>query len=118
MDENRNKNTKALVIGIFLIFLVASITILRSLKTPASPAASTTEDSANDTVKKDKLMEPGELTDRLKRNEDITIIDIRDADSFAAEHIVGSINMPIDNFSYMPFSCQPINIMNNKFIII
>ncbi|MCX6763345.1 MAG: rhodanese-like domain-containing protein [Candidatus Moranbacteria bacterium] len=95
MDQNRS-NSKALIIGVFLIFVVVSITVIRSLKTKSNPVEtpSTAEDQ-NTAIKKDKLMEAGELSRRIINKEDITIIDVRSNDEFAAEHIIGSRNIPL-----------------------
>jgi 3-mercaptopyruvate sulfurtransferase SseA len=73
-----------------------------SLPAPISPTTTTT--TADETVNVARI-DPEELLAHFKAG-DVTIIDVRDADSFLASHIPGSLHIPLarvqGEVSYLP----------------
>jgi len=100
MDNQKNKNTQAVAIGFLLIFMVGAATYLRNFsfhkKTdPVLPAAEKSEDQ--NTVSDLQKASSQELSGWMAKKEKVEIIDLRTADEFKAEHIIGSINIPLDD---------------------
>ncbi len=47
-----------------------------------------------------------ELDSMLRRNEDIIIVDLRDAEAYEAGHVPGAINLPRDQWHYSARLCE------------
>lgn len=99
MEKNSNKkNTNALFIGIGLILLIVAIS---SFKTSSKndqaqkkdPQAQENEKNMN--VGKSLKISNSELAEKLNQA-NLSIIDIRDAESYEREHIPNSLNIPAD----------------------
>ena len=46
-----------------------------------------------------KFMEPDELRERLRRGEELVLIDVRSTEEYASGHIDGAINIPTDQLA-------------------
>lgn len=93
MDKNKpKKENRVILIGIGLILIVISITILKPvLKGNDEKDTGSKEPEA---IYSDyEYLTSSELKKKIDNNDNITIVDIRDSVSYRDEHIEGSINI-------------------------
>lgn len=95
-EKKETDNLQAILVGLFLIILIATITIFKS-KTgkenkPENKTASTQPETIDAT--KIKSITPEELMKQLRVTTNLIVIDIRDENQYTAEHIIDSINIP------------------------
>lgn len=95
MSENNQNNNRAIIIGLALIVLIAVLTFfrpylkLKSDKNPPNPVIKETQKQLN-------AISGTDLLKKINDGEKLAIVDIRDPDSFAAEHILDSKNISIE----------------------
>lgn len=87
----KNKNNLVVVAGIILILAVLLFTLFRNgINSGSKPAPDANQPAVNNS----NLISPSDLEKKIQNNENISIIDIRDANDFLYEHIQGSTNIP------------------------
>jgi len=96
--ENKNTNhTIAITVGFILILLIAAITIIRPYFAQKKSTTIATTPSQDDTqTKNPKQLSSEQLLTKMSSQENLILLDIRSKDAFAQEHLVGSINVPLD----------------------
>lgn len=98
-SKQSRRNYNAAIIGFFLIIFVAAAFFLRSYflsgKNQNQLESSSAEQNQN--IQKYKSITAGDLLKKINSNEKITIIDIRDSESFEYEHILDSINISVSD---------------------
>ena len=113
--ENEEKNKKYLTagfIGLFLILVVALVTIFRSNLSPEenlnkiSPVDFTKERSPLE----DKAIEAKDLMNKIIQRENLVILDVRSEEEYKKEHLADSVNIPFVDFQEKATSLQ-----KNKF---
>ena len=100
MENQKNKNAQAIAIGFALIFLVGAFTYLRNFS--FSKENSTDKQSASNPAKNvtelgTQIVSIQDLNKWINQKAKLEIIDVRSTDEFAAEHIIGSTNIPFDS---------------------
>lgn len=97
MQLNKNNNLVALIIGFVLILLIAAVTIFRSplVKNNSTSKNAPAPDPVTENLKKATKITSAELAKKILDREDIILLDIRDSDAYAKEHILGSKNVPL-----------------------
>lgn len=94
MEKGIKKNERiALSIGLILIVLVAVITFSRSNK---ADQINNSELPEEDTSQYPKIS-PRELREKISKEESFRVLDIRRAVEYQGEHIIDSLNVPVDN---------------------
>jgi rhodanese-related sulfurtransferase len=97
-DQHKNKNFLAVAVGFVLIILIGAFTFFKSAKNQES-ANLDQKASPVQTEKKEKdarALSDSDLLKKIQARENLTLIDLRDADSFRQEHLVDSKNIPLD----------------------
>lgn len=89
--NKRNQEKKALLIGFALILLVVLIVFTR----PMLKKNGATEDSKNKIIPSAQISF-SELQDKMRNKADLQIIDVRSSDYYEAEHIIDSMNIPLE----------------------
>ena len=117
--ENEEKNKKYLTagfIGLFLILVVALVTIFRSNLSPEenlnkiSPVDFTKERSPLE----DKAIEAKDLMNKIIQRENLVILDVRSEEEYKKEHLADSVNIPFVDFQEKATSLQK----NKTYIIL
>jgi len=95
MHDKKNKNITAVIIGFFLIIIIAVITFYhpQSNKSAQNNAVAPALKPASPLKPSDQLTSD-DLMDKIKSKQALIIIDTRDADAFRQEHILDSKNIP------------------------
>jgi hypothetical protein len=75
-----------IIISVAIIAVVALISFAATRRTPPAPVPHLTADAAR--------IEPSELRAQLERGA-VTLLDVRDADSYIAGHIDGALHIPL-----------------------
>lgn len=88
----KNKDIAAVLIGLILIIVVATVIVIRSKNKPAVHTQTT------ETAKENKYqsVSPEDLQQKIKNGDKIKIIDTRSFEKYSYEHIIDSINIPVD----------------------
>lgn len=96
--ENK-KERIAIIVGVILIIGVGILTIARSIpkKVPKTTSQGEQTSEKNNPY---NTINARDLSNRIDKRENLTLIDLRDAESFAAEHIMSSYNMSKDSLSF------------------
>ncbi len=82
-------------IGLFLIILVIIISFARPYIFPSKEEVVVKKTSGTgEKENKSKQILSKDLADKIAKNEELTVIDIRDMETFYAEHIIDSLNVP------------------------
>ena len=94
MRQNEKSNEKKVLgIGLILILAVAAITFFRPLLKKENTAS-------NNSLEENNIQYPAisskELQEKIRNAENVHTIDIRQREVFAMEHIVDSVNIPLD----------------------
>lgn len=102
-DPNTKKETnnmKAVFVGLFLIVLIAAITLFNSRSTDKLPTKNEPEltQSEQSSVSAKKITAE-ELAKKIQANSRPTLLDIRDENQYKNEHIVDSINIALSKIS-------------------
>ena len=106
-----------MTVGGLLVLGLVAWALMRSFQAPVAPAVTPTADTAmpapaaTETHAQDAAhaavprITPEELRQKVERNE-VTVIDVRDADAYLAEHIRGSLHIPFSRIEgeipYLP----------------
>ncbi len=103
-EKKETDNLQAIIVGLFLIILIATITIFKSktggenkLENKPTPTQAETIDTT-----KIKSITPEELAKKIQARTDLIIVDIRDENPYKAEHIIDSINIPSSKLASFP----------------
>lgn len=101
MDRiQKNKDKIALMIGFALILLVALVTFFRpSLKNKSTGNSSNSSSSASEAVANYPKISAEELLKKIRAKENFSLIDVRNNDNFQIEHIIDSLNFPLDSLA-------------------
>ena len=108
--ESKPLSIVPLLIGGVLVAALLGFAFWRMSSSQSAPAATTTtvaEAPAHDEAARNTMprITVAELRDRLAKNE-ITLIDVRDADAYVDAHIPGSLHIPLSRIegeiSYLP----------------
>lgn len=105
-NNNENNNEKILFIGFTMIILVAAITIFKATKNDGQNNDIATyhnlqtkkEDKSKNNIESYKTISAKDLQKKISLGERITLIDVRPFDEYIAEHILDTINIPLDEF--------------------
>ncbi len=90
------KEYLAIIIGIVLIFLVGIITIVRNTKEDKQEIR---QEKQNESSKKAyNTINARELLNKIAKEKNFAIIDLRDTEKFAYKHILDSYNMQVGSF--------------------
>ncbi len=94
------KDTNALLVGLGLIILVMLITFFRSSFFSKKINSNTNQDASQVEIagQKYQTIPSLQLQKKLLLENKINLLDIRNFDEYASEHIVDSVNVPIDEF--------------------
>ncbi len=108
MDNQPKNNLLPITIGFFLIVIVTALFFVKSSwmnnKKEATFAKNQAQEKADD-LQKYSSIKSSELLKKISNDEKIEIIDIRDAQSFAQNHIVDAKNMTLDELiANFPFT--------------
>lgn len=99
MNHSREKNTnKVVLVGIGLILMVISVTLLKPVLKKGSEKESASSEP-NAVYSDYKYITSKELREKIINGENVIIIDIRDSVSFKKEHIEDSINITPDQIA-------------------
>lgn len=90
-----NKESAVIIGGVILIILVGLVTVTRPHWKKENSASIQNEEGG--AKKEFPRLSAKELQNKIKNKENIAIIDIRSADEFGSEHIIDSINIPLEN---------------------
>jgi rhodanese-related sulfurtransferase len=96
--DPKSKNTNAIMIGFVLIVIVSLFTFLR--QSPDEVSNKTTnliEDNDINKNYQNLLISDKELVKKLSEKDKPAVIDLRSPDEYKLEHIIDSINIPIEN---------------------
>ncbi|PIR73515.1 MAG: hypothetical protein COU40_02130 [Candidatus Moranbacteria bacterium CG10_big_fil_rev_8_21_14_0_10_35_21] len=96
MQQEKNQSSLLLTIGIFLILLVAAITVFRSFKNPPPSNQTTSSQNKSSQTESKKSISPEELSKKIQNREPLSIIDIRFPEEFQKEHLVGAKNYDLE----------------------
>jgi len=96
MLEEKNQSSLPLTIGIFLIILVAAITVFRSFKAPKDSGQVDLTQNENPSNQDSKKISPEELLEKMKNRESLSVIDLRLPEEFKKEHLIGSKNYDLE----------------------
>lgn len=103
--DKKNREKLAIFIGLFLIVLVAAITLFRpSLEN--KEVKDMADSSAKENTNYAKISAT-ELLQKIKNKDKVAIIDIRSGDAYQQEHIIDSLNIPLADLREGKFSVQP-----------
>lgn len=91
---SQKKQNSAIVIGFFLILLVAAISIFRNYWGNEKESLSVSGKKIDSVQDEEKEISPRELMDLLNSSRKNIVIDLRSPEEFKKEHIVDSINIP------------------------
>lgn len=91
--DSKNKNNLVIVVGLGLILLVALVTVFRFGKKDSEPQK---KEIQSEKIDVSNLISAQDFKKRIRNRESLRIIDIRDKDSFAIEHIPNSLNVPLE----------------------
>ncbi|MDD5464723.1 MAG: rhodanese-like domain-containing protein [Candidatus Moranbacteria bacterium] len=97
MQKKHNSNLIAISIGLMLIIFIAVIAFFRLNKSQenAQKASEAPKNIAAENMKKGVKIAASDLIKKMsERQNDLTLIDVRSADDFAKEHLLGSQNAP------------------------
>jgi len=93
--EKEQGNAKAILIGLFLIVLIATISILRSnykkKSLPESKSLSTQPETIN--LEKIEKITAEDLAKKIQIGSDLLLLDLRSENQYKLEHIIDSINI-------------------------
>jgi len=96
MKKNKNSNLIALAIGLFLIILIALVTIFRPSTLKKSDLTTVNPQNAIiEKLKNASKISSSDLAKKISGGEDMTLVDIRSEEMFASEHLLNSINVPL-----------------------
>jgi hydroxyacylglutathione hydrolase len=95
--KSQNNNIAALGIGIFLIILIAIVTILRPIfsKNNSSSTNAKQQDVAMENLKKAPQISDVDLAKKIQARDNLSLLDIRLPDAYANEHILNSQNVSL-----------------------
>lgn len=98
-QEQIKNSLRPLSFGFFLIIVVVAIFLLRPVFFPEKKSVSPEENGpwAED-LEKYKGISVADLAKKTRENDSFTIIDLRNAENFEAEHILNSRNVPFSDF--------------------
>lgn len=97
-EEKNKKELRIIYIGIILVLLSGIVTIFRPFLKQMKKDVST-EIQPNNLPK----ISAADLIKKIRNKENIHIVDIRSEESFQNEHIVSSLNVPIENLNNFKF---------------
>jgi hydroxyacylglutathione hydrolase len=95
-EKKEEDNTKAIFVGLFLIILITTITVFKStsekqaLSQKNKEIAHQTEALNSAKIKK---ISSEELVKKIQANADLILLDLRNKNQYATEHIIGSVNL-------------------------
>lgn len=89
MDEKDKKNNKVIMVGALLIAMIFAYTIFKSEF--KKDETKTTEVKKETQINYPKIT-PDDLKGKLKKSNEIQVVDIRGSDDYKLEHLVGSIS--------------------------
>jgi len=97
MQTKENNNVIAFFIGLFLIILIAIVTIFRSSFSQNSPDSTNTQqqDIAIENLKKSPRISTADLIKKIQAQSDVILLDIRPETEYIREHISNSQNVSI-----------------------
>ncbi|HCP08935.1 MAG TPA: hypothetical protein DIT25_04015 [Candidatus Moranbacteria bacterium] len=103
MIEHRHKSILAAAIGFLLVAAIAGITFSRPLfqkKETDKKNESALIKRTNEPAESKHELTADDLADKIAKKEKLSIIDIRDKESFNKEHLLDSRNYPLEEISY------------------
>lgn len=100
-NGNKNESLKVLSIGIILIVAVVGIIFLKSKfgENEKKEIIENSPRSENELSQKAAAISEEDLNKQIMSGADILVIDIRNLEEFAIEHIIDSKNIPLENLS-------------------
>src|SRR4030042_4850347 len=101
IKQNQNK---VFIIGFVLIAIVILWSLARPIVKKFSAKTDNSEEKVNEEIVKAPAISPKDLFDKMKSENDIMIVDLRDPADFSKGHIATSINISIDSYSASLFS--------------
>ena len=104
-EKKEPDNVKAIVVGLFLIILIAAVTVFKSDSSERSNFEKNKIADQEETVElmKVKKITQEELASMLLTGSDLDLIDLRDGTSYRSEHIIDSTNVPVSESSQLLF---------------
>jgi rhodanese-related sulfurtransferase len=94
--QKEEDNTRAVFIGVFLIILIATITVFKSNSEKKSLSKKNKEISSqveSPSEIKIKKISVEELAKKVQANSDLLLLDLRGENQYATEHIINSISL-------------------------
>lgn len=101
IKQNQNK---VFVIGFVLIAIVILWSLARPIVKKFSAKTDGSEEKVNEEIVKAPAVSPKDLFDKMKSEDNVVIVDLRDPADFSKGHIATSINIPIESFGASLFS--------------
>ncbi|MDZ4385120.1 MAG: rhodanese-like domain-containing protein, partial [Candidatus Moranbacteria bacterium] len=97
MQEKANNNAIALLVGFFLIILIALLTIFRpfSAKNDSAAKNASRQQIAAEKLNTSPKISDSELSKKIQGKEKMMLIDIRSETEYASEHLLDSQNIPL-----------------------
>jgi rhodanese-related sulfurtransferase len=98
-DSDKKKeadNMKAVFVGLFLIILIATITVFKSNSEKKDLPVNKSELPQTETIDSTKVTKitPEELAKKIQLGSDLILLDFRNENQYNAEHIIDSVNLP------------------------
>lgn len=93
------KEINTLLVGLGLIALVIIITIVRGVffsNKNETPSEQSENQAETETGQKYQTISPNELNSKIGLKTKLNLLDIRSFEEYSAEHIIDSINVPVD----------------------
>lgn len=115
-EKRETANVKAILIGLFLIILIATITLIKSNSDKNNLSENKKELPRVEAIDLEKVgkITSEELAKKIQTNSNSTLIDLRDENEYKFEHIIDSINIPLSRIGSFPDTLTK----NNEYILI
>lgn len=110
-QDKKNQEKKALIIGFALILLVVLVAFTK-------PYFNKDRKASNGAASQNKIQDypqisSSDLEAKMRNKENLQIVDIRTNDFYGAEHIIDSLNIPLEDLGKSNIAADP-----NKLIVI
>lgn len=89
----------AILVGFFLIVLVAAITVARSLDLKKQTAEKQGEETADASLEKYETISTPDLQNKITKKAPLTLLDVRSDEAYTEEHVVDSLHIPVDDLA-------------------
>jgi rhodanese-related sulfurtransferase len=102
--KKEDDNIKAILIGLFLIILIATITIFKSTSDNKDVSENKNKPFQPETIDSTKISKftSEELAKKIQTNSNLILLDLRDETQYKNEHIIDSINIPLSKILSLP----------------